>query len=184
MIPVRSPTAGAPSSSCTGEAPPLWSAVCSQPSMGGRHPGAKMTPGGGSPTSRAPTEARSASAPQGRQEHGRRPACDCMDVDGDREGDRRRAGNRAHPRRQSRLPARRIPPTRWSASCITRSKAPRRLGPISRMPQRQAIRSSCSFSVKHRGGSATSPPKRRCSCTSGCARAMAGGGILTPKSGT
>ena len=67
--------------------PPLWSAVCSQTSTAGRHPGAKMTPGGGRLTSRAPTEARSASAPQGRQEPRRRPACDCMDGDGDRRRD-------------------------------------------------------------------------------------------------
>ena len=37
-IPVRSPAAGASSSSSTGEAPPLWSAVCSQTSTAGRHP--------------------------------------------------------------------------------------------------------------------------------------------------
>ena len=64
-IPVRSPAVGVPSASCTGEAPPMWSAVCSQPSMGGRHHGAKMTRGGGRLTSRAPTRARSASAPPG-----------------------------------------------------------------------------------------------------------------------
>ena len=75
-IPVRSPAAGAPSASCTGEAPPLWSAGCSQPSMGGRPPGAKMPPGGGSLTSRDPTRARSASAPQGRRKQGRQPDCD------------------------------------------------------------------------------------------------------------
>ena len=67
----------------------MWSAVCSQTSTAGRHPGAKMTPGGGRLTSRAPTEARSASASQGRQEPGRRPACDAIDIDGDSEGDRR-----------------------------------------------------------------------------------------------
>jgi hypothetical protein len=86
-IPVRSPVAEAPSASCTGEASPLWSAVCSQPRMGGRHPGVKMTRGGGRLTSRVPTEARSASAPQGRQAPGRRPACDAMAINGDREGE-------------------------------------------------------------------------------------------------
>jgi hypothetical protein len=86
-IRVRSPAAEAPSASCTGEAPPLWSAVCSQPRMGGRHPGVKMTRGGGRLTSRVPTEARSASAPQGRQAPGRRPACDAMAINGDREGE-------------------------------------------------------------------------------------------------
>jgi hypothetical protein len=111
-ISVRSPAAGALSASCTGEAPPLWSAVCSQTRMGGHHRGAKMTRGGGRLTSRAPTRARSASAPQGRQEPGRRPACDAMDIDGDsdeqptglprdgraghrHEGDHIRAGQRA-----------------------------------------------------------------------------------------
>ena len=54
----------------------MWSAVCSQPSMAGPRPGAKMMPGGGIPTSRVPTQARSASGPQGRQEHGRRPTGD------------------------------------------------------------------------------------------------------------
>jgi hypothetical protein len=125
----------------------MWSAVCSQTSMGGRHRGAKMTRGGGRRTSRAPIRARSASAPQGRQEPGRRPACDAMDVDGDSEGDSDaqptgqtrdgRAGHR-HVRR---------PRTRWSACCITRSKAPKRLGTTSRMPQRLVIRSLCSSSV-------------------------------------
>ena len=31
----------------------MWSAVCSRSSTAGRHPGAKMTPGGGIPTSEA-----------------------------------------------------------------------------------------------------------------------------------
>jgi hypothetical protein len=173
-IPVRSPAAAAPSASCTGEAPPLWSAVCSQTSVVGRHPGAKMTRGGGRLTSRAPTEARSASASQGRQEPGRRPACDAMNGDGDSEGDRRGAVNRADLLRQSRPPTRRRPRTRWSASWITRFKAPRRRDPLSRRPQRRALRSSWSFAVMRRRGSPTWPPKRRCSCTSGCAMAMGG----------
>jgi hypothetical protein len=75
-IRVRSPAAEAPSTSCTGEAPPVWSAVCSPLRTAGPRPGAKMMPGGGIPTSRAPTQARSASGPQGRQEHGRRPTGD------------------------------------------------------------------------------------------------------------
>ena len=78
----------APCSSCTGEASRMWSAVCSRTSTAGRHPGAKMTRGGAILTSRARIRARSASAPQGRQEPGRRPACDAMDIDGDSEGDR------------------------------------------------------------------------------------------------
>ena len=53
--------------------------------VGGRPPGAKMTPGGGIPTSEAPIPARSASAPQGRRKQGRQPDCDCMDGDGDQE---------------------------------------------------------------------------------------------------
>ena len=77
----------APCSSCTGEASRMWSAVCSRTSTGGRHPGAKMTLGGGGASSRARIRARSASAPQGRQEPGRRPAYDAMDSDGDSEGD-------------------------------------------------------------------------------------------------
>jgi hypothetical protein len=51
MIYVRSPAAEGASSSCTDEAHPLWSAVCSQISMGGHHPGVKMMPGGGILTS-------------------------------------------------------------------------------------------------------------------------------------
>ena len=145
-IPVRSPAAAAPSASCTGEAPLLWSAVCSQTSMGGHPRGAKMTCGGGRRTSRAPTRARSASAPQGRQEPGRRPACDAMDIDGDSEGDSEgqptgqthdgRAGHRHegdHGRAGQRPGSRAL-------------KAPRRLGTTSRMPQRLALRSWCSSS--------------------------------------
>ena len=145
-IPVRSPAAAAPSASCTGEAPLLWSAVCSQTSMGGRPRGAKMTRGGGRRTSRAPTRAQSASATQGRQAPGRRPACDALDSDGDSARDseeqptgqthdgragHRHAGDhgRAGPRPGSRA-----------------RKAPRRLGTTARMPQRLAIRSWCSCS--------------------------------------
>jgi hypothetical protein len=41
-----------------GEVSRMWSAVCSRSSTAGRHPGAKMTPGGGIPTSEAPIPAR------------------------------------------------------------------------------------------------------------------------------
>ena len=62
-IRVRSPAVGAPSASYTGEANRMWSAVCSPTNTAGPRPGAKMTPGGDIPTSRAPTAARSASGP-------------------------------------------------------------------------------------------------------------------------
>jgi hypothetical protein len=62
MIRVRSPGATAPCSSCIGEASRMWSAVCSRTNTGGRRPGAKMMPGGGSPRSRARIAARYASA--------------------------------------------------------------------------------------------------------------------------
>jgi hypothetical protein len=39
----------------------MWSAVCSRSSMGDRRPGAKMTPGGGVPSSGVSIPARSAS---------------------------------------------------------------------------------------------------------------------------
>jgi hypothetical protein len=125
-IPVRSPAAAAPSASCTGEAPLLWSAVCSQTSMGGRPRGAKMTRGGGRLTSRAPTRAWSASGPQGRQEPGRRPACDALDSDGDSAGD-----SEEQPTGQpigGSAPARRRPRTCWSASWITRAQGAETLG--------------------------------------------------------
>jgi hypothetical protein len=67
----------------------MWSVVCSQTSTAGGRPGAKMMPGGGIPTSRAPTRARSASGAQGRTEQGRRPDGDPRGVGGDSEGDRR-----------------------------------------------------------------------------------------------
>jgi hypothetical protein len=69
MIRARWPGAGAPCSFCTGEASPMSSAVCSQTSTAGRHPGVKMMPGGGIPTSGAPITARLASGPCGHKRH-------------------------------------------------------------------------------------------------------------------
>src|SRR5215471_15636256 len=72
-----------------GEASRLWSAGCSRRSTAGSHPGAKMTPGGAIPTSRAPTAARSASGSLDRQEHGRPPNCDLPSVGKATEGAKR-----------------------------------------------------------------------------------------------
>jgi hypothetical protein len=64
---VQSLGVGGPCSSPTGEASRMWSAVCSHTSTAGRHPGAKMMPGGGIPRSRARIAAWSASPQRGRQ---------------------------------------------------------------------------------------------------------------------
>ena len=52
-IRARSLDAGGPCFSCTGEASHMWSAVCSRISTAGPRPGARMTFGGGSGSSRA-----------------------------------------------------------------------------------------------------------------------------------
>jgi len=54
-----------------GEASPMWSAVCSRSSTAAPHPGARMTSGGGSGSSRARMRAPSPSwPPAGRASRG------------------------------------------------------------------------------------------------------------------